>query len=119
MRCASLPGLAAAGLAATAALALVPAVRAEDAVDPVDGAIRLEVGVGETVSRDVGIAIGLRCDDLTPIRVALRTVAADANRFEVTGVAEGATRCRVGVSSDRPTFLFEIHVAPLRPGAHR
>jgi hypothetical protein len=77
-----------------------------------DDAARLEVAVGETVERDVGIAMGLRCDDLAIVRVDLRTATPESNRFEVTGVRPGTTRCRVGTSIDRPSFVFEIHVVP-------
>jgi len=77
-----------------------------------DDAARLEVAVGETVERDVGIAMGLRCDDLAIVRVELRTATPESNRFEVTGIKVGTTRCRVGTSIDRPSFVFEIHVVP-------
>jgi hypothetical protein len=79
-----------------------------------DDAARLEVAVGETVERDVGIALGLRCDDLAIARVELRTVTPESNRFEVTGVQPGTTLCRVGTALNRPSFMFEIHVVRAR-----
>ena len=36
--------------------------------------------------------------------------------FLVTGVREGTTLCRVGTALGRPSFVFEIHVAAVRPG---
>jgi hypothetical protein len=79
-----------------------------------DDAARLEVAVGQTVERDVGIAVGLRCDDVAIARVELRTVTPDSNVFEVTGVTPGTTLCRVGTALNRPTYVFEIHVVPAR-----
>ncbi len=75
-------------------------------------AARLEVAVGARVTREVGVATGLRCDDLAIARVELRTATPESNVFEVTGVAPGTTRCRVGTVPNRPTYLFEIHVVP-------
>jgi hypothetical protein len=79
-----------------------------------DDAARLEVAVGETVEREVGIALGLRCDDVAIVRVALHTVTPASNVFEVTGVAPGTTLCRVGTALNRPSFVFEIHVVRAR-----
>jgi hypothetical protein len=76
--------------------------------------VALDVGVGQTVERDVGIAMGLRCDDLSIARVSLRERAVDSNLFVVTGVAPGTTLCRVGLATDRPTYLFEIRVVARR-----
>lgn len=79
-----------------------------------DDAMRLDVAVGETIERDVGIAMGLLCDDVAMIRVELRTGTPEANTFAVTGVKEGVTRCRVGTTPNRPVYLFEIHVVAAR-----
>ena len=79
-----------------------------------DGETRLEVAVGETIERDVGIAMGLWCDDLATARVELRERTPTSNVFEVTGLEEGTTRCRVGTAPNRPTYVFEIHVVKRR-----
>lgn len=82
-----------------------------------DDAVLLTVRVGETVERDVGIAMGLLCDDLAILRAELHTETPESNRFRVTGVTEGTTMCRVGTTPNRPAYLFEIHVvARRRPG---
>lgn len=75
-----------------------------------DGGLVIAVGVGQTAERDVGIAMGLRCDDLSVARVALREHAVDSNVLVVTGVAPGTTLCRVGLAVERPSYLFEIRV---------
>jgi len=77
-----------------------------------DDALRIDVAIGETIERDVGFAIGLQCDDLAIVHAELRAGTPESNTFTVTGVAEGATRCRVGTMPNRPTYLFEIHVVP-------
>ncbi len=79
-----------------------------------DDAPQIDVVVGETVERDVGFAMGLLCDDLTIARAELRAGTSESNTFVVTGLAEGTTRCRVGTSPNRPTYVFEIHVAARR-----
>ena len=76
-----------------------------------DGAERVDVAVGETIERDVGFAIGLLCDDVTILHARLRANTPESNTFIVTGVAEGATMCRAGTAPNRPTYVFEIHVA--------
>lgn len=94
-------------------------VRADDGARPNDGApidaARIDVAVGETVARDVGIAVGLRCDDPSIARVELRTVTPQSNLFEVTGVKAGTTLCRVGTVQLRPSYLFELQVVAAGP----
>ncbi len=80
-----------------------------------DGAMRIDVAVGESVERDVGFAMGLLCDDVAIVRVELRAGTPESNTFVATGVTEGTTMCRVGTAPNRPAYLFEIHVvAPRR-----
>jgi hypothetical protein len=80
-----------------------------------DGAIRIDIAVGETTARDVGFAMGLLCDDIAIVRVELRAGTPESNTFVATGVTEGTTLCRVGTMPNRPTYVFEIHVvAPRR-----
>jgi hypothetical protein len=79
-----------------------------------DDSTRIDVAVGETVGRDVGIAIGFRCDDLTIARVELRTRAPMSNTLLVSGTREGITLCRVGTGLYGPTYLFELRVRPAR-----
>lgn len=80
-----------------------------------DGRLALELAVGETVQRDVGFALGLRCDDLAIARAELRASTPESNTFAVTGLKEGTTLCRVGTSLERPTYLFEIRVIAAHP----
>lgn len=108
MRHVSLTAAGTCAFVVVAALA-ANAVRAEE---PIYDAIPLEVAVGQTVSREVGFALGLRCDDLSIAEVELRTGTPQTNVFVVTGVRPGATTCRVGTTPNRPTFLYQIRVVP-------
>ena len=85
------------------------AVRADG---PIYDALPLEVEVGQTVQREVGFALGLRCDDLSIAQIELRASTPQTNVFVVTGVRPGATTCRVGTTPNRPTFLYQIRVVP-------
>jgi hypothetical protein len=105
----------AAGTCAFVVLAALAAraVRADEP-PPIYDALALEVAVGQTVSRDVGFALGLRCDDLSIADIELRAGSPQSNVFVVTGVRPGATTCRVGTTPNRPTYLYQIRVVPSR-----
>ena len=96
-----------------------PAARAQVGEDPGAPAVpaappRIELRVGETAQRDVGIAFGYQCDDPALVRVEMRTKREQVNAFIVTGVAAGVTRCRVGTDPHRPSVVYEIRVLPRR-----
>jgi hypothetical protein len=74
-----------------------------------EGPKRLDVTVGKTIETDVGIAIGVRCDDLTLVDVAMKTKDA-TNVFVVKGLREGTTLCRVGTAPAAASILFEVRV---------
>jgi hypothetical protein len=98
-----------------ACLLVAGAARADDGNPEVlHDAARIELGVGETVQRDVGFAMGLLCDDFAVIRAELRTATSESNLFEVTGVKPGDTVCRVGTAPSRPSYVFRIHVVTAR-----
>ena len=70
----------------------------------------LEVEVGQTVSREVGYAMGYLCDDETILHAEMRNGTPDNNLFVVTGKKPGTTLCRAGTVENRPTVLFEVKV---------
>jgi hypothetical protein len=76
---------------------------------------RIEVRIGETAEREVGIAVGFQCDEPALVRVEMRTKREGVNAFAVTGVAVGVTRCRVGTDPHRPSVVYEVRVLPRRP----
>jgi len=69
----------------------------------------LLLAVGETVQRNVGVAIGYRCDDPTIVDINLVTVG-DHNVATITGVKLGTTQCRVGTDPHRHSVLYEVTV---------
>lgn len=93
-------------------LALVAALAGRVAAD--EERVPLVVEVGQTVSREVGYAMGHLCDDETILRAEMKNGTVDNNLFVVTGVKPGTTLCRAGTVQDRPTILFEVRVVPRR-----
>lgn len=87
---------------------------AQPVTDPLPPPPKLELRVGETAVRDVGIALGYRCDEPSLLAIELRTKDAQSNLFVVTGVREGSTLCRVGTDPNRPSVVFDIRVLPRR-----
>lgn len=81
-----------------------------------NGAQRIDVEVGQTVACDVGIAMGLLCDDVSIVHAELRSETAESNVLRVTGLWSGDTLCRAGIVPGRPMFVFEIHVTARRSG---
>jgi hypothetical protein len=73
---------------------------------------RVEVPIGESVSVDVGNAVGWFCDDPSLISVAMVS-AGNHNEWVATGVQVGVTNCRVGTELGRVTYLLEVHVLPV------
>jgi hypothetical protein len=74
-----------------------------------DGTGRVELDRGETIELEVGNALGWFCDE--PSLVSAEIVFYDGhNAWVVTGVNAGATRCRVGTTVGRASYLFEVVV---------
>jgi hypothetical protein len=87
-----------------------------------EGREQIVVEVGQTVSREVGFAMGHLCDDETIIRAEMKNGTLENNLFVVTGVKPGTTLCRAGTAEHRPTILFEITViepTPAKPPQKR
>lgn len=81
--------------------------------------IAITVRVGETVTSEVGYAMGFFCDDEKVVRGEMRNKDADNNVFAVTGLEVGTTLCRVGTVNveNRPTYLFEVTVTKAASGS--
>ena len=77
---------------------------------------RITVTVGETVSRDVGWAMGHLCDDDTIVDAEMRNKDPETNLFVVRGKKPGTTLCRAGTFNveNRPTYLFQVVVVAKR-----
>lgn len=80
-----------------------------------DAPPRLEVAVGKTIEREVGIAIGFRCDEPTAIiDVTMRQKSEYVNVAVITGKKVGTTTCRFGVDPMSHSEVYEIRVVPAR-----
>jgi len=80
-----------------------------------DAPARLEVAVGKTIEREVGIAIGYRCDEPTAIiDVAMRQKSEYVNVAVITGKKAGTTTCRFGVDPMSYSEIYEIRVVAKR-----
>jgi hypothetical protein len=82
-----------------------------------DGVMGLSVKVGETRSIDVGMAIGLVCDDLSIAKIELKAGNNTSNRLVVTGLKLGSTLCRVGNDGQGKKTMVQITVTPPGSGA--
>jgi hypothetical protein len=69
---------------------------------------RIEVEVGKTAERDVGVLRGFFCDDPSLIAADLVT-RGQTNVWIVTGQKIGTTQCRVG-DHTRPALVFDVIV---------
>lgn len=70
----------------------------------------ITIAVGETVSWEVGFAVGALCDDPSIVRAEVRSVSPQMNVFVATGLSVGRTLCRAGNQLGRPSVLFDIEV---------
>ncbi|HEX4450756.1 MAG TPA: hypothetical protein VH143_07790 [Kofleriaceae bacterium] len=69
---------------------------------------RIEVEVGKTAERDVGVLRGFFCDDPSLVAADLVT-RGQTNVWIVTGQKVGTTQCRVG-DHTRPALVFDVIV---------
>jgi hypothetical protein len=90
-------------------------VLATTSVAAAEERVPMVVEVGQTISREVGFAMGHLCDDETILRAEMKNGTPENNLFVVTGLKPGITLCRAGTVQERPTILFEITVVPKRP----
>ena len=76
---------------------------------------KLVIPVGKTVEREVGIAIGYRCDEPTAIvEIAMRQKSESTNVAVITGKKAGVTTCRFGLDPMSYSVVYEIRVVAQR-----
>ena len=73
---------------------------------------RESIMVGETIERDVGIAIGVVCDSPEIVEATMTSRNSSTNVLVLTGRQEGKTLCRAGTNPMAMSYLFEITVRP-------
>lgn len=74
---------------------------------------KIEVELGKTVEREVGVLRGYFCDDPALITADIVT-RNNVNVWIVTGAKVGTTQCRVG-DHTRPALLFDVIVKAGKP----
>ena len=89
------------GLSATAALAQS---------EPVASGTSVQLKVGQKKVLNVGLAIGLVCDDGSIVRAELQAVSDKENHLVLTGLKPGQTACRAGTANVSRSVLVNITV---------
>lgn len=98
------------------ALVVLVLVLASTAVADVgDGINREAIRVGETIEREVGYAIGVRCDHPDIVAAEMKSRTSETNVLLLTGRRAGRTTCRAGTDPNRVSYVFEITVTPRLP----
>ena len=83
--------------------------------DASDGINHEAIKVGQTIEREVGYAIGVRCDDPEVVTAEMKSRTSATNVLLLTGKRAGKTMCRAGTDPNRVSYVFEITVtAPPR-----
>ena len=94
--------------------ALVILLATTASADVSDGINRESISVGQTIEREVGYAIGVRCDDPDTVTAEMKARSAETNVLLLTGKRAGKTTCRAGTDPNRVSYVFEIVVKPKR-----
>src|SRR5277367_5878802 len=97
------------GMLALAALAASPA-RAQ--AGPVPSGTKVKLKVGQQKVLNVGLAMGLDCDDGTVVQAVLRPASTTENDLVLVGLKPGKTACRAGTASMSRSVLVYISVSP-------
>jgi hypothetical protein len=86
--------------------------------DPSDGINHESISIGQTIEREVGYAIGVRCDDPDTVAAEMKSRTSETNVLLLTGKRAGKTTCRAGTDPNRVSYVFEITVRP-KPALRR
>jgi hypothetical protein len=97
---------------AVVALAMLAASQAPAQKAPVASGTRVQLKVGQRKVLNVGLAIGLACDDTTVVQAELRTVSPEENALVLVGLKAGKTACRAGTADLAGQKLVYVSVSP-------
>ncbi|MBA3501377.1 MAG: hypothetical protein M4D80_27390 [Myxococcota bacterium] len=95
-------------------LALVILLAPAASADVSDGINRESIDVGQTIEREVGYAIGVRCDDPETVAAEMKSRTSETNVLVITGKRAGKTMCRAGTDPNRVSYVFEVTVKARR-----
>jgi len=85
---------------------------------PVESGTSVQLKVGQTKDLNVGMAMGLACDDGSIVRAELRAVSDNENHLTLTGLKPGQTDCRAGTATMSRSVLVHITVVPKGSNNH-
>jgi hypothetical protein len=77
---------------------------------PVPSGTSVQLRVGQTKVLNVGMAIGLECNDETVVHAELRPASSTENQLVLTGMKPGKTACRAGTADIARSKLVTITV---------
>ncbi len=73
--------------------------------------VKVHLTVGQQKVLNVGLAIGLLCDDGTVVQAELRPVSDTENDLVLIGLKPGKTNCRAGTANVSRSKLVHISVS--------
>ena len=83
--------------------------------DVVASGVTVRLAVGEQKVLNVGLAMGLECNNGTVVRAELRAVSPSENEVILTGLKPGKTACRAGTANISRSILINISVKAPSP----
>jgi hypothetical protein len=79
--------------------------------------VSVKLKVGQTKVLNVGLAMGLACDDGTIVQADLEAVSSTENHLVLKGLKPGKTVCRAGTANVTWSKVVNITVVPKTPPA--
>jgi hypothetical protein len=97
------------------ALAALAASLAQAQTGPVPSGTKVKLKVGQQKVLNVGLAMGLDCNDGTVVQAELRPASTTENDLVLVGLKPGKTACRAGSASMSRSVLVYISVSAASP----
>lgn len=94
------------------ALAGVVAATALAQQTPIHSGTKVKLHVGEQKVFNVGLAMGLVCNDGTVVQAELRPASDTENELVLLGLKPGQTACRAGTANLSRSVLVYVAVSP-------
>jgi hypothetical protein len=82
---------------------------------PVPSGTKVKLKVGQQKVLNVGLAMGLNCDDGTVVQAELRPASDTVNELVLVGLKPGKTACRAGTASMSRSVLVYVSVSAASP----
>jgi hypothetical protein len=82
---------------------------------PVPSGTKVKLQVGQQKVLNVGLAMGLNCNDGTVVQAELRSASDTTNELVLVGLKPGKTACRAGTANMARSVLVYITVSAKAP----